>query len=179
MKAGTLDDQILAFISSNVAEWPQMILILFLLSVGYSIFLGATKRAVFYSDYNDLALSAGTFGIPAVLIIIMTQFNLFESSIAWALTSIVFGLFLLRLCWRTWEANEGNILSTLVIIFGKLTLSLLYVFYLYQLFTGKNRQQRGSAAFIMIIFTPILFALVHTKSGAFRISSSGRPMLGR
>jgi len=165
----------LELIKITSAEWlPQFFLIVVGITILFGIFLGFTKRVIFYNDYNDLGISLATFGIPACMALGFTQFNLLTKWSAFLIATVFFLLFAFVL-FKTWQANDRKVLTTLVVGISKLILSLLYVVYLAQLTMGKQRQKRGIGLFILAFFTPLLLALVHSTEGSFRLTLRGRP----
>lgn len=157
------------------AEWaPQFLLIVGGITILFGIFLGLTKRVIFYNDYNDLGVSLATLGIPACMALGFTQFGLLTKWTGSLIAAVFFLLFTFVL-FKTWQANDRKILTTFVVGISKLVLSLLYVVYLAQLTMGKQRQKRGIGLFILAFLTPLLLALVHCTEGSFRLTLRGRP----
>lgn len=60
-----------------------------------------------------------------------------------------------------------------------MALSFLFVFYLYWSLASKTRSERGKAAFVLVILTPIMLALVREHKGVYAISKSGRLVAGK
>lgn len=157
------------------ADWmPQALLIAGVIVVLYGIFLGVTKRAVFYNDYNDLGMSLAVFGGPLCLVLVFSQFNLLTRGTMIFIGALFVLLFVIEL-YRTWKANDHKMLITVIISVSKLTLSFLYVVYLAELTMGKGRFKRGRGLFMLVFLTPLMLVLVHSKEGSFRLTSRGRP----
>ena len=137
--------------------------------------MGVSKKAIFYADYNDLALSAATFSVPALIMIVGSNFIGNPKIVMWLALVIFFGLFI-RMLITTYKANDGKIFHLTIMSISKLVLSFIYIIYLYDSMAAKKRTDRGKAMFILVILTPILYALVHEKEGVFKLSSRGRPV---
>jgi len=168
-----MDPEVIQDIINNV---PQIIGVALLIVTIIGIILGLTKKAIYFNDYNDLGVSAAVFATPFVVGLISLQFGL-NPTMTLSISTILFlTLFCLTL-YKTWKANEGMLLITIIVSISKLIMSFLYIFHLYMALTGKQRTARGKAWFILAVFTPILLGLVHTKEGSFRLSRTGRPYL--
>ena len=130
------------------------------------------KRAVFYADFNDLALTAGMFALPALVMVAGSMLAPGEYIIY--IAGAVFAGLLLKVIVTTWKSNEGSFWKTPLLIVGKVAMSFIFIAYLYQAFTRKTRSGRGQGWFVVAIVTPLMIALVSEHRGLFAISSTGR-----
>jgi type IV secretory pathway VirB3-like protein len=108
----------------------KIILITVSITTLIGVILGFTKRAVFYRDYNDLGLSLAVFGVPLSLLLIFQMFH-FQSIYPVFFVVIVFIVLLLVTVFKTYTANDGRILPTLIISVSKLVLSFLFILHLF------------------------------------------------
>ena len=145
---------------------------LFLVVTVVGIVLGFSKRAVFYTDYNDLGVSAGMFALPALIIFAAGSF-VPQTVAIWIAGIVLVGL-LVKVSLTTYRSNNGSIWKTIVIVIAKTFMSFLFVFHLVTALTAKKRSERGGGWFVLVILTPLLIALVNEKKGVFSISSTGR-----
>ncbi len=154
---------------------PNFAPIIILIITIIGVLLGVSKKAVYFSNYNDLGLSAAVFAAPATIFLVTAQFGIAPDLVLIVVVILFFGL-LLTVLFRTWKANNKSIIKTFIIGISKLVMSFLYVFYLYQAFTGDKAKTRRTSWFTLAIFTPLLIALVQDKTGSFKLNSRGRPV---
>lgn len=154
---------------SIVENIGQISLIIIILLTMLGIFLGVTKRVVFYADYNDLGLSLSIFAVPLVSLIILKYVAVFNFKILIIPLLLAAGLICI-LIYNTWKSNNKKILPVLIIMPSKLILSFLYIIYLYSAFTEKGRRARGQSFFVITVLTPLLLALVQAERGRFNLT---------
>lgn len=155
------------------ANLPLVIIVAMIALVIFMVTLGFTRHIVFYKNYNDLGISAGAIALPTFIgfgpgLMLPPKITL------WTCLA-VFALMLVIMIAKTFMANNKSLIKTIFLIPAKLTMSFLFVFYLYDAFTNKKRSGRGEAMFNVVVLTPLMLALVKERTGIFRISRSGRP----
>ena len=136
------------------------------------IVMSFTKEAVFYADFNDLALSAGMFALPALVLVAGSLLAPMEV-LVYVAGAVFVGLFL-KVALTTWKSNDGSWWKTPLLLVGKTTMSFIFIFYLYQAFTAKTRSKRGQGWFVVAILTPLTLALVAEHRGLFAVTPTGR-----
>lgn len=141
-----------------------------------AIFLGLKKQVVFYSDCNDLGLSAAVFLLPGLILIISTLMNS-HLTIIYAIAGIVFLTIFLTIIQKTYLANNRSFFKTAFLIIPKLALSFLYALHLESSFNAKKAADRRKSRFFIVILAPLMCALVNNNAGAFRLSGNGRPKI--
>lgn len=152
---------------------PLVIIVAMIALVIFMVAMGFTRHIVFYQNYNDLGVSAGTIALPTFIgfgpgLMLPPKVTL------WTCLA-VFVLMLIIMIVKTFMANNKSLIKTIFLIPAKLTMSFLFVFYLYDALTNKKRSGRGEAMFNVIVLTPLMLALVKERTGLFRLSRSGRP----
>lgn len=155
-----LIDQIILYVQTHQ---DSLIFYALLLTTILGIVLAFMRKAVFYADYSDLTITAAMFGLPA-LVLAIGIFYLGQFAITITIAGITFVPLFLTVLAKTWKSNR-SVWKTVVILISKTILSFLYVVYLLNALTEKNRSKRGVSWFILAIMTPLMFALVHDKSG--------------
>lgn len=125
--------------------------------------LGLKERVVIFRNYDDLGL---------VFLVVAPLCIGFITQILWILIpAIVSGVGLcVWLTWRTWQDN-GSAWKVLVALPTKLVLSVLFIAFVWELLSpsGKTQlaraKQRGTAAAILAVITPVIYRLVKEKVG--------------
>ena len=102
-------EETIAYIQGNLFGISGGI-ILVLTIVG--ITMSFLKRAVFYADFNDLALTAGMFALPALVMVAGLMLAPGEYLIY--IAGAVFAGLLLKVVVTTWKSNEGSFLENAV-----------------------------------------------------------------
>ena len=153
------------------------------------VILAFAKKAVFYANFNDLAWSAGMIAIPALVMMVGAMFmsagaetETGDTQMPAGLLYAAGGLFVLlfvKTTVTTFKSNKGSFLLTPILMVGKITLSFLFIFYLWWSMTAKTRSERGKGMFVLVILTPIMLALVREHKGVYAISKSGRLVAGK
>lgn len=134
------------------------------------VVLAFTKRAVFYADFNDLALTAAMFALPALVLAagsLFTPFSLLVTSRARCSSA----------CSSRWRSRPGGRMAArsgrprprgregrTVVPVHRIAVSA---------FTAKTRSKRGQGWFVAIL-TPLLLALVAEHRGLFAITPTAR-----
>ena len=125
--------------------------------------LGIKERAVIFRNYDDLGL---------VFLAVAPLFIGFITLIQWILIPAMVastGL-VVWLTWRTWQDN-GSVWKVLVALPTKLVLSVLFIAFVWDLLSpsGKTQlaraKQRGTAAVVLAVITPLIYRLVKVKTG--------------
>lgn len=130
-------------------------------SVLVSVVLSLTKKAVFYQNYNDMLLSLSVIAIPVMMIFLISSLASFLPDLLKIILIIIPSILIfVMVVISTYQSNNKNLILTVILVISKLTLSVLYILYLVQLMMGKNRNERGLAALILIFLTPLMIALV-------------------
>jgi hypothetical protein len=147
-------------------------LIVVLLIIITGVILGFKELIVVYRDYDDLGIAFSLVLSPIVLLYLFS----FTGSINKISGTFVFVVELSLFAWlltRTYQDNNNNIIFTLLAAFTKVSLSILFILNLLQLVspTGKTTSQRvssrRSAFAILLLISPLVFALVKNKVGIF------------
>lgn len=148
------------------------LLIMLLLVIIAGIIMGFKEIITVYRDYDDLGIAFLLVLSPIVLIYLFSLGNANNAT-----SNIFIGLIeIVLVVWlsvRTFKDNGNNVLFTLIAIITKFSLSILFVINLLQLVSpsGKTSSQRSSSkrnAFaILLLISPIVFALVKSKEGIF------------
>ena len=163
-------DQVLLWVQTNVYGIAGGTVLVVTVA---GVVMSFAKKAVFYADFNDLAITAGMFALPALVLVAGSLLAPFSILV------YVRGARCSSACssrWRsrTWRSNDGSWWKTPVLLVGKATLSFLFIAYLYQAFTGKTRSKRGQGWFVVAILTPLTLALVAEHRGLFAVTPTGR-----
>jgi hypothetical protein len=127
--------------------------------------LGFTNRIVVFRNYDDLGM---------VFLATVPLFIGFISAIPWilipaAITSVALVCFL---AWRSWLDNT-SFWKLLIALPTKLVLSVLFIAFVWDLLSpnGKTQldraKQRGFAAVVLAVITPVIYRLVKEKTGVF------------
>lgn len=127
--------------------------------------LGLKERMVIFRNYDDLGL---------VFLVVAPLCIGFITQIPWILIpAIVIGAGLcVWLTWRTWQDN-GSVWKVLIALPTKLVLSVLFIAFVWELLSpsGKTQmaraKQRGTAAAILAVITPVIYRLVRDKVGVW------------
>ena len=146
--------------------------IVFLVVTVLGVYLGLAKKAVFYADYNDLALSAGIFALPVLIIFLGRTFV--PPAVAMWVAVIAFVVLFGYSASTTFRTNKQSIWKTIVLSIAKLVMSFLFVFHLFSAFTSQKWRDRGGSIFFLVLLTPLLIALVSEKKGFFALTTRGR-----
>jgi len=125
--------------------------------------LGLKERAIIFRNYDDLGL---------VFLAVVPLFIGFISQIPWILIpAMVASIALVTwLTWRTWQDNR-SVWKVLVVMPTKLALSVLFIAFVWDLLSpnGKTQlaraKQRGTAAAVLAVITPLIYRLVKEKAG--------------
>ena len=125
--------------------------------------LGLRERAVIFRNYDDLGL---------VFLAVAPLFIGFITLIQWILIpALVASIGLVTwLTWRTWQDN-GSVWKVLIALPTKLVLSVLFIAFVWDLLSpsGKTQltrsKQRGTAAAVLAVITPLIYRLVKDKTG--------------
>ena len=125
--------------------------------------LGLKERAVIFRNYDDLGL---------VFLAVAPLFIGFITLIQWILIPAIVTTIALCiwLTWRTWQDN-GSVWKVLFALPSKLVLSVLFIAFVWDLLSpsGKTQlaraKQRGVAAAILAVITPLIYRLVKDKTG--------------
>ena len=163
-------EALIAWIQANILAVVGLPL---LLTTIVGIVLAFMKKVVFYADFNDLALSAGMFALPALTYVAGLFFQVPETICLYVAGAVFLGLFA-KTVLTTWRGNDGSLWKTPLVLVGKVAMSFLFIAHLYQSFTGKTRSKRGGGWFVLAILTPLMLALVADHRGIFSITSTGR-----
>ena len=137
------------------------------------VLMALTKRAIFYADYKDLKLCALMTGGPAVILAISSKWLLVYPRPILLVTGLLFIALLGKVAVETWRANR-SVFKLVIILIAKITLSFLYVVHFFDALTAEKRSKRGVSWFILLLLLPLVYALVHDKSGAKVRLPSGR-----
>ena len=162
-------DQVLLWVQTNVYGIAGGTVLVVTVA---GVVMSFAKKAVFYADFNDLAITAGMFALPALVLVAGSLLAPF-SILVYVAGAVFVGLFL-KVALTTWRSNDGSWWKTPVLLVGKATLSFLFIAYLYQAFTGKTRSKRGQGWFVVAILTPLTLALVAEHRGLFAVTPTGR-----
>lgn len=154
-------DQAIFYVQTSL---PEFVVIFVLGAVMLSITLAFLGKVVFYADYNDLSICAAMFGLPALIIVLSMFWTGTISEGILILAAVVFVPLFFVATLTTWRSNR-SIWKTVIVMFGKTTLSFLYIFHLFDALTAKNRSKRGISWFVLAILTPLMYALVADKQG--------------
>lgn len=125
--------------------------------------LGLKERTVIFRNYDDLGMVF--LAVAPLLVGFITQ-------VLWILipamaTTIALCVWL---TWRTWQDNR-SVWKVLVAMPTKLVLSVLFIAFVWDLLSpnGKTQlersKQRGVAAVILAVITPLIYRLVKDKTG--------------
>ena len=134
-----------------------------LLATAAGCALGLMEKVVVFRNYDDLGL---------VFAATVPLFIGFISAIPWILipAGIASASLFVMLAWRTWKDNT-SIWKTLIALPTKLALSVLFIAFVWDLLSpGGDTQldrakQRGLAAAILAVLTPLIYRLVKNKTG--------------
>ncbi len=148
-----------------------LMVLLGLLVVGIFLGAGQNRKIIVFKDYDDLGL---TFLIPVAFFLIQIIYHWCGGTGPWGLylASAVAALLALKMLAVTFIENGRNPLKTLVALYVKLPLSIIWILNLITLLNpgGKSAQQRraarGQALVILTLLTPIIALLVVDKSGS-------------
>jgi len=146
-------------------------LLSYLVVIIIGIFLGAYKKIVIYNDFNDMGVCLLLFLIPVIVFITLPLFGI---QVDKTINYIVAGLesiLLIIVGINTFKGNS-NILAALYSFIVKLPLALFFVLLVIDLFIpsySKRRRSsnRGLTFLLLLIYSPILLALVKEKKGVF------------
>ena len=163
-------NQLIQYIQANILAVVGLPL---LLTTIVGIVLAFMKKVVFYTDFNDLALTAGMFALPALAYIAGLFFQVPEQICLYVAGAVFAGL-LIKVVLTTWKSNGGSLWKTPLVLVGKVAMSFLFIANLFQSFTGKTRSKRGAGMFVLLLMTPLTLALVADHRGIFSITSTGR-----
>lgn len=162
-------DAVLAFIQNYISGSIGTILLVLTI---LGIVLAYKKVVVFYADFNDLAISAATFAVPAIIIVIAIALTL--PGITYSIAILLFLVLFIWTTYKTLKSNAWSIWKSIIVLAGKILVSFVFVLFLYQAYTAKTRSARGQGWFVLIVLTPIMLTLVDKHTGLFALSSAGR-----
>jgi hypothetical protein len=125
--------------------------------------LGVKEKIVIFRNYDDLGL---------VFLAVVPLFIGFITAIGWILIPSVLAsaTICLWLLVRTWQDN-GSVWKVMIALPTKLALSILFIAFVWDLLApsgrtqGARAKQRGIAAAVLTVLTPILYYLVKDKTG--------------
>jgi cbb3-type cytochrome oxidase subunit 3 len=125
--------------------------------------LGVKEKIVIFRNYDDLGL---------VFLAVVPLFIGFITAIGWILIPSVLSssTICLWLLVRTWQDN-GSVWKVIIALPTKLALSILFIAFVWDLLapSGKTQSaraaQRGLAAAILAVLTPVIYCLVKEKTG--------------
>lgn len=125
--------------------------------------LGLSERAIIFRNYDDLGL---------VFLAVAPLFIGFITLIKWILIPAIVASIALSiwLAWRTWQDNR-SVWKLLVVLPTKLVFSVLFIAFVWDLLSPSGNtqltrtKQRGVAAAILAVITPLIYRLVKEKVG--------------
>ena len=136
----------------------------------FGIVMGCMNKITIFNDYNDLGLTFFMliFPIPMMYLYIW----LGKSQVMLYVFILIEVILLGFLMYRSFIDNRKNFFSTILSLYTKIPLSIIYLFNLFLVFDdifSKNRIKRNKFSFLLIaILTPIAAKLVRNKTGVFR-----------
>lgn len=137
------------------------------------IILGCYKKIHVYKNYNDLGISLLLFFIPLMLVI-LEFFYQFQIDKYYLYVIIGLEVFLLTVTAINTYKSNNNVLSTLLALFIKMPLSLIFtVFVLDLMLPGKKRRKsssKGIDTLFLLALAPIIMALIKDHEGVFKPS---------
>lgn len=125
--------------------------------------LGVKEKLVVFRNYDDLGL---------VFLAVVPLFIGFITVSRWILipSVVASAAICIWLAFRTWQDN-GSIWKVVIALPTKLALSILFIAFVWDLLApnGKTQtdraRQRGVAAAILAVLTPVVYCLVKEKTG--------------
>ncbi len=173
-----IEDRVIApasFESDMKNNLPIYIAIIWMLIVVAGTVLGFMKKITVYRNYDDIGLVFLMMLLPFVAVMASQFLQDIEKNVFYALLG-VFGcaeVFLFVVSGvRTYQDNS-NIVTALVALLTKLTLSVLFLYNLIRLISPgghthlDNRRGRENAALWLLVLAPIVYGLVRDKVGIF------------
>lgn len=127
------------------------------------IIKGLQGKITLFDSYTDLILTFIIVIFPFLYYYIF--FFIFQKSVVNITFAIIELILLFILSRVTYKSNDRNVFITLCVMFSKLILSFIFVFYLYQLFNNKKNKSSNniSNVFASIIVTPMLTKFVKNR----------------
>lgn len=142
----------------------KLIILAVLIAAAYGVYLGYTKKAVFYMNDSDLFISFsgwGTLAITGFLAMYLDFLILFLIGIFVALGVMFYTTYM------AYKYNMGNWYHAIPVGLAKILLSFVYALKVLEIIypNGKSvsqkRYNRGEAIVIVGILTPILHSLIN------------------
>lgn len=140
--------------------------------MGFVVTLGVLPSlmniTVFYKDKSDLMLSFAAVAVPVLMLFAFAIFggsNLTttEQYLVAVPVLLITATLWLRVLWASCQAN-GSVFKGLLVVPAKIILALFWVFLLSGAMLGDTRKSRRSFAFLMALFTPLLYLLINGKA---------------
>ncbi|MFG1404377.1 hypothetical protein [Xanthobacter sediminis] len=142
----------------------QLLVLAFFAMIATGIYLGWTRRAVVFRNYDDLALVFGCV-VAAVLALAMREARLI-ATVFWMVSAALAVTVILR----TWQDNGTLLLP--VILVTKLVFSFLWIHHVIELIVpsgstlADRSRSRGIAVLVLLVLTPVMGRLVRDHESA-------------
>lgn len=146
-----------------------LIIIVLLLPFIIGIVWGWQEKIVVFRDYNDLFIVFTAVILPIPLFFL---YSLAESKIMLAVCIFIEIFLIIEIICRTYQNNQGEIISTFLALYTKIPLSILFLFSLRNLLEyfskPESKRSEGFLFLPLLILTPIILKLVKNKTGMIK-----------
>lgn len=147
-------------------DTTSLIIIVFLLPFIIGVVLGCKEKIVVFRDYNDLFI---VFLAAILFMPLLVSFSVIKSPIMFLFCIFIELSLALWVIHRTYQDNQGNLISTFLSLYTKIPLSLFFIFNLLsflEYFSKPNIEQTEGFSFTPLLFlTPLILKLIKNKSG--------------
>jgi len=154
-------DKAIEWIQGNPVELG-LIGILFVFVLG--IFLGFKKVVIVYRDFTDVGVVCLMVLVPASVFIGMLYLGVDSIDFITTPFLIFEAVMLLVILVRSLSDNK-NPLKALLAVLVKIPLSIIFVVNVIDFIVPDERRKRKGPLIILLLFTPIILALVNKKEG--------------
>jgi hypothetical protein len=149
-------------------------LVIFIVITIIGIFLGFKQKITIFRDFNDLGLVFLIELLPIVLMYLSSLIAANQNKIVITSIIIVEIILFMWIIARTYQDNN-NILSTLIALITKTSLSILFILNLMSFSnpTEKTEEKRASVGrfllALLLLLSSLLIVLVKNKEGIFNL----------
>ena len=149
-------------------------LVIFIVITIIGIFLGFKQKITIFRDFNDLGLVFLIELLPIVLMYLSSLIAANQNKIVITSIIIVEIILFMWIIARTYQDNN-NILSTLIALITKTSLSILFILNLMSFSnpTEKTEEKRASVGrfllVLLLLLSSLLIVLVKNKEGVFNL----------
>ena len=150
------------------SNWLVIILMGFLIIIGFGVIMGYMNKIVVYRNFGDLRNVFLIVLLPMTVFFTLMKMGI-ENFEAFHTPFLIFLSLILIYIFITTLKDNGNIFKALLAFVTKVPLGVLLVIALIEFISPKKRGNRGYAFATMLLLTPIVIGLINDKGNLPRV----------